>query len=351
MKRILVTGGAGFIGAHICLLLLEKGFEVVVIDSFVNSSIISLDRVLSIMGKTKSSMINKLLIIKGDIRNKNDITKAFERSIKENKPIEAVIHLAGLKSVRESFLKPFCYWDNNLIGSINLLNIMEKFNCRNIVFSSSATVYKYKLNEKLIENDICEPVNPYGETKLAVEKFLKDVYKSAPSKWRIASLRYFNPVGSHFSGLIGEDPLEDPNNLFPRLTRVASGKLEKLKIFGSDWSTPDGTCIRDYIHIMDLADGHFSALNYLINNEPQIITINLGTGRGTSVLQLIKIFEKVNNVVIPFSFEDRRSGDIAFVVADNSLAKLILNWTPKRNIENMCIDGWNWQLKNPEGYF
>ena len=350
MKRILVTGGAGFIGSHICLLLLEKGFEIVVIDSFVNSSKISLNRVLSIVGKTKSRKTNQLIVIKGDIRNKNDIEKVFERSIKEKKPIEAVIHLAGLKSVKESLLKPFCYWDNNLIGSINLLNIMEKFNCRNIVFSSSATVYKNKLNEKLIENDYCEPVNPYGETKLAVEKFLKDVQKSAPSEWRIASLRYFNPVGSHFSGLIGEDPLGDPNNLFPRITRVASGKLEKIKIFGSDWSTPDGTGVRDYIHIMDLAYGHFSVLNYLINTKPQIITLNLGTGKGTSVLQLIKIFEKVNNVVIPFSFEDRRPGDNAFVVADNSLAKLILNWTPKRNIEDMCLDGWNWQLKNPKGY-
>ena len=262
----------------------------------------------------------------------------------------AVIHLAGLKSVRESCLKPLIYWENNLISSINLINVMDQFNCRNIVFSSSATVYKNKFNSLLSEKDFCEPVNPYGQTKLAVDNLLKDLYQSSPSEWRIASLRYFNPVGSHFSGLIGEDPLGDPNNLFPQITRVASGKLEKIKIFGSDWPTPDGTGIRDYIHIMDLADGHISVLNYLLNTKPQILTLNLGTGKGTSVLQLIKIFEKVNNVVIPYSFEDRRQGDNAFVVADNSLAVSILKWFPKGNIEQICADGWNWQLKNPKGY-
>ena len=350
MNRILVTGGAGFIGSHICLLLLERGFEVVVIDSFVNSSIKSLKRVQSIVSKTKSENSNNIVIIKGDLRNINHIKKVFETSIKENKPIEAVIHLAGLKSVRESLLKPQIYWENNLISSINLLKIMEQFDCRNIVFSSSATVYKNKSNDLLRENDICEPVNPYGKTKLAVDKFLNDLYQSAPSEWRIASLRYFNPVGSHMSGLIGEDPLGEPNNLFPRITRVASGKLEKIKIFGSDWPTPDGTGIRDYIHIMDLAEGHISVLSYLLDKDPQILTLNLGTGKGTSVLQLIKIFEKVNNVVIPFSFEDRRPGDNAFVVADNSLAQLILKWSPERTLENICEDGWNWQLKNPKGY-
>jgi len=350
MNRILVTGGAGFIGSHICLLLLEKGFEVVVIDSFVNSSRNSLKRVLTIISKTKSENVNNLITIKGDLRNINDIKSAFEISKKENKPIMAVIHLAGLKSVRESCLKPLIYWENNLISSINLINVMDQFNCRNIVFSSSATVYKNKFNSLLSEKDFCEPVNPYGQTKLAVDNLLKDLYQSSPSEWRIASLRYFNPVGSHFSGLIGEDPLGDPNNLFPQITRVASGKLEKIKIFGSDWPTPDGTGIRDYIHIMDLADGHFSVLNYLLNKKPQFLTLNLGTGKGTSVLQLIKIFERVNKVTIPLSFEDRRPGDNAFVVADNSLAKLILNWTPKRNLEKICEDGWKWQLKNPRGY-
>ncbi len=350
MNRILLTGGAGFIGSHICLLLLEKGFEVVVIDSFVNSSRNSLKRVLTIISKTKSENVNNLITIKGDLRNINDIKSAFEISKKENKPIMAVIHLAGLKSVRESCLKPLIYWENNLISSINLINVMDQFNCRNIVFSSSATVYKNKFNSLLSEKDFCEPVNPYGQTKLAVDNLLKDLYQSSPSEWRIASLRYFNPVGSHFSGLIGEDPLGDPNNLFPQITRVASGKLEKIKIFGSDWPTPDGTGIRDYIHIMDLADGHFSVLNYLLNKKPQFLTLNLGTGKGTSVLQLIKIFERVNKVTIPLSFEDRRPGDNAFVVADNSLAKLILNWTPKRNLEKICEDGWKWQLKNPRGY-
>ena len=350
MIRILLTGGAGFIGSHICLLLLESGFEVIVIDSFVNSSIKSLKRVQSILSKTNSENVKNLIIIKGDLNNINDIKKIFESSIKENKPIEAVIHLAGLKSVRESFLQPLNYWENNLICSINLLKIMDQSNCRNIVFSSSATVYRNKLNELLKENDICDPVNPYGQTKLAVDQFLKDVYQSNPLEWRIASLRYFNPVGSHVSGLIGEDPLGDPNNLFPRINKVASGKLEKINIFGSDWPTPDGTGIRDYIHIMDLADGHISVLSYLLNKKPQILTLNLGTGKGTSVSQLIKTFEKVNNVAIPYSFEDRRHGDNPFVVADNSLAESILKWVPKRNIEQICKDGWNWQLKNPKGY-
>lgn len=350
MSRILVTGGAGFIGSHICLLLLERGFEVIVIDSFVNSSIKSLNRVQSILSKTNSENFKNLIIIKGDLNNINDIKKIFESSIKENKPIEAVIHLAGLKSVRESFLQPLKYWENNLVCSINLLKIMDQSNCRNIVFSSSATVYKNKLNELLKENDICDPVNPYGQTKLAVDQLLKNVYQSAPLEWKIASLRYFNPVGAHVSGLIGEDPLGEPNNLFPRIIKVASGKLEKIKIFGSDWLTPDGTGIRDYIHIMDLADGHISVLNYLLNKKPQILTLNLGTGKGTSVLQLIKIFEKVNKVEIPYSFEDRRQGDNAFVVADNSLAVSILEWFPKGNIEQICADGWNWQLKNPNGY-
>ena len=350
MNRILVTGGAGFIGSHICLVLLEMGFEVIVIDSLVNSSIKSLERVNSLISKTKPENIKNLKVIKGDLRNINDIRKVFESSRKEKKSIDAVIHLAGLKAVGESCLQPFRYWENNLISSINLLKVLDQFNCRNIVFSSSATVYKNKTNHSISENDICEPVNPYGQTKFAVDNFLRDVYQSSPSKWRIASLRYFNPVGAHVSGLIGEDPLGEPNNLFPRITRVASGRLEKIKIFGSDWPTLDGTAIRDYIHIMDLADGHISVLNHMLISKPQILTLNIGTGKGTSVLQLIKTFEKVNNVVIPFSFEDRRPGDNGFVVADNSLASSLLKWTPKRNIEKICEDGWKWQLKNPKGY-
>ena len=271
-------------------------------------------------------------------------------SIELNKKIESVIHFAGLKSVFDSVINPIKYWDTNVSGTINLLKIMQKYSCKNIVFSSSATVYKFKEIGKFNENDICAPVNPYGNTKLTIEKILKDVDKSEPNKWRIASLRYFNPIGAHQSGLIGEDPLQTPNNIFPRITGVANGKLDLIKIFGSDWPTEDGTCIRDYIHVMDVAEGHLLVLNYLLRENPQFLTLNLGTGRGISVLELISTFEKVNKVKIPFIFDKRRVGDNASLVADNSLAKSILNWTPKRNIEDMCKDGWNWRLKNPNGF-
>ncbi len=271
-------------------------------------------------------------------------------SYKLKKKIEAVIHFAGLKSVYDSILNPISYWENNVVGTINLLKTMNKYNCKTIVFSSSATVYKAKSNELLKEEDICEPVNPYGYSKLTIERILGDLYNSEPSNWKIASLRYFNPVGAHQYGMIGEDPNGPPNNLYPQITKVAIGKLDRINIFGSDWDTKDGTGIRDYIHVMDLAEGHFSALNHLLNEKPQNLTINLGTGKGTSVLELIKTFQKVNKVNIPYSFVNRRQGDNAFVVADISLAKSILNWKPKRNIEDICKSGWNWQLKNPNGY-
>ena len=344
MKSILVTGGAGFIGSHTTLLLLEKGFVIFILDSLVNSSDKQIEKVKNILKDKGIEIRNRIYFIKGDIKNQGDIEMVFQLSYKIKKNIEAVIHFAGLKSVSESILNPSKYWENNLLGTINLLKIMEKFGCRNIVFSSSATVYKNKSNSFLNENDVCDPINPYGQTKLSVEKLLKDVYNSAPLEWRIASLRYFNPIGSHESGLIGEDPLDKPNNLYPLITRVAIGKINSIKIFGSDWPTPDGTGIRDYIHVMDLAEGHLLALSYLLKKKSQFITLNLGTGKGTSVLDLIQIFQKVNNVEIPYIYEDRRPGDNAFVVADNSLAKYALGWTPKRNIEDMCRDGWKWQL-------
>ncbi len=350
MKSIFVTGGAGFIGSHTCLLLLEKGFTLFLLDLFVTSSQKSLKRVSLILRKKGIDIKGKIYLVEGDIKNKYDIERVFKMSFELNKIIESVIHFAGLKSVAESVKNPGLYWENNVNGTINLLKVMEKYNCKNIVFSSSATVYKAKSNAPLFENDICEPVNPYGNTKLTIERLLKDIYNSDPSKWRIASLRYFNPVGAHESGLLGEDTLGKPNNIYPLITQVAIGKIKEIKIFGSDWPTIDGTGIRDYIHIMDLAEGHFSALNYLLKEKPQFLTLNLGTGIGTSVLELIRCFEKVNNVEIPYSFDNRRVGDNAFVMADNSLAKKILNWIPKRNIEDICRDGWNWQLKNPNGY-
>ena len=350
MKSILVTGGAGFIGSHTTLLLLEKGDEIFVIDSFVNSSPKSIEKVCLILKHLNIDVQSKIHLFKGDIKNKSDIEKVFQMSNKQKKKIQAVIHFAGLKSVSDSITHPITYWENNVIGTINLLKIMSKYDCNNIVFSSSATVYKAKSDKLLTENDICEPINPYGFSKLTIERILNDLYISNPSKWRIASLRYFNPVGNHKSGLIGEDPLGKANNIYPQITKVAIGKVSEIKIYGSDWPTHDGTGIRDYIHVMDIAEGHLAALNYLLKEKPQNLIINLGTGKGTSVLELIRIFQEINNVKIPFSFVGRRPGDFPFVVADNSLAKSILNWEPKSDIKDICRNGWNWQLKNPNGY-
>lgn len=350
MENILVTGAAGFIGSHICLLLLEKGYNVLAFDSFINSSPKSLDSVIKILEIKNINARERINIIKGDLKRKSDINEIFSRNFKLGHPIKAVIHLAGLKSVFESTQDPLSYWENNTYGSINLLRAMKNYGCRTIVFSGSATVYKAKSDKLLNEEDPCEPINPYGNTKLNIERILNDLHNSEPSKWRILSLRYFNPVGAHKSGLIGENPMGNPNNIYPRITQVAIGKISEIKIFGSDWPTPDGTGIRDYLHVMDLAEGHLSALNYLLEENPQILTLNLGTGKGTSVLELIKIFEMVNNVQIPFSFAERRRGDNAFVVADNSLAKKTLKWLPERNVEDICKDGWNWQQKNPNGY-
>ena len=351
MQSILITGGAGFIGSHTCLLLLQKGYVIFIIDSFVNSSEKSVERISTILKKKDIFTEGKLYLIKGDLKKTSDIEKVFEMSFKFKKPIRAVIHFAGLKSVYDSIKDPINYWENNVNGTINLLKVMEKYSCKNIVFSSSATVYKAQGNKLLNEDDICEPVNPYGNNKLTIEQILKDIYKSQPSQWRIASLRYFNPVGAHESGLIGENPMGTPNNLYPRITQVAIGKINEIKIYGSDWQTSDGTGVRDYIHVLDLAEGHLLTLDYILKEKnPEILILNLGTGLGTSVLEFINTFEKVNKVKIPFSFDERRRGDNAFVVADNSLAKSILNWIPKRNIRDMCRDGWNWQLKNPNGY-
>ena len=350
MTAILVSGGAGFIGSHTCLLLLKEGFTIFILDSFCNSSVKSIEKILLILKRENIDAKERIHIIKGDIKNKDDIEKVFQTSRKYEKTIQAVIHFAGLKSVFDSIQKPLEYWENNVVGTINLLGIMERYNCKNIVFSSSATVYKADSNRLITEQDPCDPINPYGNTKFSIEKILNDVYKSNPLEWKIICLRYFNPVSAHESGLIGEDPVGKPNNIFPQITQVAMGKLDKIKIFGSNWPTPDGTCIRDYIHVMDLAEGHLSALIFLIKDKPQISIFNLGTGIGTSVLELIKVFEKVNEVSIPFTFENRRPGDKSFVVAKNHLSKSLLDWVPTRNIEDICRDGWNWQLKNPNGY-
>ena len=349
MSKILVTGGAGFIGSHTCLSLLENNYDVVVIDSFINSSEISINRVEDLYNSRKLKK-NKIELFEGDVRCKDDLENIFQKSNSEEKPIKAVIHFAGLKSVSESLRSPLMYWDNNILGTINLLNVMQKNRCFNLVFSSSATIYAKSNNNFVDEKSLIAPVNPYGFTKATIEKVLENLFKSEPNKWRIANLRYFNPIGAHNSGLLGESPSGIPNNIFPYILKVASGKLKQLNIFGKNWPTPDGTGERDYIHVLDLADGHILALENLLISKPQLINLNIGTGISTSVLDLITCFEKVNKVKVPYRFADKREGDVARVVANNSLAINHLKWRPKRNLEEMCIDGWRWEKMNPNGY-
>ena len=343
MKSILVTGGAGFIGSHTCLSLVEKGYHVVVVDSLVNSSEDSLDKLHQILSKKNISLEDKISFFKGDLRDKEFIEDIFFLNKKKENPISCVIHFAGLKAVNESVISPLKYWDINVNGTINLLQTMLKSDCRTIVFSSSATIYGLSENTILKETNATKPTNPYGSTKLAVEMLMSDLFHSNPNKWKIINLRYFNPIGAHPSGLIGESPKGIPTNIFPSINFVASGKIKELKVFGNNWPTPDGTCIRDYIHVMDIAEGHIAALEYLENNGPQIKYFNLGTGVGTSVLELIEIFQRINRVKVPFSFHPRREGDLSKVIADNSLAIKYLNWSPKRNLEDMCRDGWIWE--------
>ena len=348
--KILVTGGNGFIGSHTCLALLEKGYEVVVIDSYTNSNKKSLERVIDIINSSNKIDNIKIKVLNFDIRNQDLLEDLFLDSNRIGKPFDAVIHFAGLKSVSDSVSKPLLYWDVNVNGSINLLKVMDKYNCHKIVFSSSATIYGLSKSILVNESSDIKPINPYGKTKVAIEQLFNDIFYSNPDKWKIANLRYFNPIGAHDSGYIGEAPIGIPNNIFPYITQVAARKRDKLIIFGNDWPTPDGTGIRDYIHVMDLAEGHIAALEYLNNNQNQIINLNLGTGVGTSVLELVNTFERVNKIKIPIEFSKRRLGDCGSLIADNSLAISCLNWSPNRTLEEMCKNGWKWQSLNPEGY-
>tara|TARA_B100000212_G_C27381459_1_gene537293 strand:+ start:2684 stop:3742 length:1059 start_codon:yes stop_codon:yes gene_type:complete len=343
MKSILITGGLGYIGSHTSLVLLEKGYEILIIDSLVNSKKQTLERIKKILNKKNKKIENKISFFEGDLRNKKFIEDVFNFALKMKKPIEGVIHFAGLKSVGESVKFPLNYWDNNVISTINLLKVMQENFCNTLIFSSSATIYGISDNEIIKEDSNINPINPYGTTKATIESLLKDIFNSQPDIWRIANLRYFNPIGAHYSGLIGEEPIGKPNNIFPIITRVAAKEIDQLMIFGNDWDTIDGTGIRDYIHVMDVADGHVEAIEYLWEKSPQLLSFNLGTGKGTSVLELINIFQKVNNVNVPFIFTQRRLGDSCKVIADNNLATNLLNWKPKRTIEDMCIDGWKWQ--------
>ena len=336
--KILVTGGTGYIGSHTVLLLLEAGHDVTVIDNLSNSSVESLSRVKNITGT------NDIKFHEMDIRDEASLNSLFE-----NNRFDAVIHFAGLKAVGESTEKPMEYYDNNVGGTTILCKAMAKAHVKTLVFSSSATVYGdpeiVPIDEK---SPICGTTNPYGTSKLMIENMLEDLYKSDGS-WNIARLRYFNPVGAHESGLIGEDPKGIPNNLMPYITQVASGKLKELSVFGDDYNTIDGTGVRDYIHVMDLANGHLKALDKL-STKSGLVTYNLGTGKGYSVLETIDAFENANDIKIPHKIVARRDGDIASCYADPTLAKNELNWQANKNLEDMVRDAWNWQSKNPDGY-
>jgi len=333
---ILITGGAGYIGSHTCVQLIEAGFDVVVFDNLCNSSEEALSRVEAIVGQ-------KIPFVEGDIRSHADLEKAFTSF-----NIDAVIHFAGLKAVGESVEKPLEYYDNNINGTLVLCEVMQKHNCKQIVFSSSATVYGDPHTVPITEDFSLSATNPYGRTKLFVEEILRDLYTS-DNEWSIALLRYFNPVGAHESGTIGEDPNGIPNNLMPFVAQTAVGKRTELGVFGDDYNTPDGTGVRDYIHVVDLADGHLKALTYLEQHKG-VLTVNLGTGNGNSVLEMVKAFEKASGKKVPYKILPRRAGDIASCYADPSYAKEVLGWQATRTIEEMCQDAWRWQSHNPNGY-
>jgi len=326
---ILVTGGTGYIGSHTVIELMTAGYEVFIIDNYCNSKPSVLDRIESIVG-------HRPVFQKIDVRDRKDMRNLFG-----NYHFDAVMHFAGLKAVGESVSTPLRYYDNNVLGSVTLLEAMADANVRQLVFSSSATVYGDPHTVPIRENFPLSATNPYGRSKLMIEDILRDLEKSDPD-WHIALLRYFNPVGAHASGLIGEDPNGIPNNLMPYLTQVVAGKLKELSIFGNDYATPDGTGVRDYIHVVDLALGHVAALNVLAS-RPGIVTLNLGTGRGCSVLELVNSFAKVSGHAVPFKIVQRRPGDIAQCYADPALALDVLGWKATRNIEQMCADAWHWQ--------
>lgn len=337
MKTILVTGGSGYIGSHTVLQLLEADYNVVVLDNFSNSSAESLDRVSALTGKS-------LNVVEGDIRDAECVDALFKQY-----DIDSVIHFAGLKAVGESVEKPALYYENNVYGTLNLCQVMAQNNVKNIVFSSSATVYGDPIELPLHESlPTGTPTNPYGMSKLMVELMLKDFFK-ADNEWNIVILRYFNPVGAHPSGQIGEDPNGIPNNLMPFITQVATGKRECLSVFGDDYDTVDGTGVRDYIHVEDLADGHLKAL-HKIDQKAGLFICNLGTGQGYSVLEMVSAFEKASGKTVHYKISPRRPGDVASCYADPTLAATELGWNAQRDLKKMCEDSWRWQRQNPDGY-
>ncbi|HPU13538.1 MAG TPA: UDP-glucose 4-epimerase GalE [Aeromicrobium sp.] len=334
--RILVTGGAGYIGSHTVLRLLERGHEVHVIDDLSNSSAVALQRVGELAGKPAPLTV-------GDVRDRNLVDELMSGFSPE-----AVVHFAGLKAVGESVVEPLRYWEVNLGTTTTLLNSMDRYNVRRLVFSSSATVYGTPQSLPILETD---PVgvgisNPYGQTKFVIERMLADLAGS-PAPWEFVSLRYFNPIGAHESGRIGEDPRNIPNNLAPYVTQVLAGRLERLSVFGNDYDTPDGTGVRDYIHVIDLADGHLAALE---NCQPGFAAVNLGTGHGTSVLELVSEFEKAANKKVPLNIVGRRSGDVESCYADATKALDEWGWQAQKSIAQACADAWHWQSQNPHGF-
>ena len=336
MRNILVTGGSGYIGSHVCVELLAGGYDVVVLDNLSNSNQEALRRVESIAGRA-------VTFVRGDI-----LDEALLRQIMAEQGIDAVIHLAGLKAVGESVAYPLRYYHNNLAGSRSLLQAMADTGVRNIVFSSSATVYGDPASNPVDESAPLGATNPYGRSKLFIEEMLRDLATSTEG-WHIVILRYFNPVGAHSSGLIGEDPLDTPNNLMPYVSRVAAGTLERLSVFGNDYPTPDGTGVRDYIHVVDLAQGHVSALASL-SATVGCEVYNLGTGSGYSVLEMVNAFARTAGVDIPYTIVERRPGDIAICYADPRKAAHRLGWRAQKTLDDMCRDAWRWQQSNPEGF-
>ena len=339
-SKILITGGAGYIGSHTAVELMNAGHHVVIVDNLCNSSIKVLERIQNLAGPN-------FTFIQEDVRNGAALDSIFKEHA-----IEGVVHFAGLKAVGESVAQPLRYFDNNVGSTLALLQAMDRAQVRRIVFSSSATVYGDPAQVPITEASQLQVTNPYGRTKLICEEILRDLQASTPNQpnlWQVAILRYFNPVGAHISGTMGEHPNGIPNNLMPFITQVAVGKREYLSIFGNDYPTPDGTGVRDYIHVVDLAQGHLAALNYL-KNKQQSITVNLGTGKGVSVKEMADTFAKVNGVPLPYKFVDRRPGDVPEYYADTTLAEQELGWKAKLDVARMCQDSWRWQSQNPNGY-
>lgn len=334
--RVLVTGGAGYIGSHTCVELLNAGHDVLVVDNLANSKVEALDRVAEIAGREPR-------FVRADLRDRAALESLFR-----DYRFDAVIHFAGLKAVGESTERPLEYYENNIGGTISLCQAMAQAGVKNIVFSSSATVYGDPASVPIREDFPTSATNPYGRSKLFIEQILGDLHVSDEA-WNVALLRYFNPVGAHASGRIGEDPNGIPNNLMPYIAQVAVGKLPRLRVFGDDYDTPDGTGVRDYIHVVDLAKGHMNALERLVA-RPGVVTYNLGTGRGYSVLEMAQAFENASGRSVPYDIVERRPGDIAMCYADPALAKTELNWTAELGVEEMVRDTWHWQSQNPDGY-